>query len=182
MNGTCSRGWTPPRPSCAPSSTACPFATPLTPAGPRAVRAASCRCRRTCRRRSRRAARCPPRRASATSWPRSGAARASCKELAAAHRHHQPGRHRLDQSRPLGEPARRVRPAHPQRRVPRRQARQRPALGHDARRASTSSWASPSRTCSCCWAPPGSPPALTARGCCRSAPSTTRSSIAASMR
>ena len=83
-----------------------------------------------------------------------GRGQGELKELADAHRHHQPGRHGLDQSRALGEPARRVRPPHPQRRVPRRQARQRAALGHDARRASTSNSASPSRTCSCCWARP----------------------------
>ena len=43
-----------------------------------------------------------------------------------------PGRDGLDQSRAVGEPARHLRSAHAQRRVPRRQAGERAALGHVA--------------------------------------------------
>ena len=50
-----------------------------------------------------------------------------------AHRHHQPGRDGVDQSRPLGEPARGVFDRHTRNDVFRdSQARQRAALGHDA--------------------------------------------------
>ena len=98
------------------------------------------------------------------------------------HRHHLARRHRLDQSRRLGEPARRLRPhteattssATP--RSPRRSA------GACRRRASTSSSASPRTTCSCCWRRSACRTRCSARGCCRSARSTIPSSTAASMR
>ena len=55
-------------------------------------------------------------------------------ELAAAHRHDLARRHRLDQSRPVGEPARPVGPHRGRGRVPRAQGRVGPAVAQDAAR------------------------------------------------
>ncbi len=76
------------------------------------------------------------------------------------HRHHLARRHRLDQPRRLGEPARAVPPPGAQGRVPRRQDPVGTALVGASARASTSSSASPSTTCSCCWPRSGCPAPL----------------------
>ena len=57
-----------------------------------------------------------------------------------AHRYDQPGCHGLHQSRAVGESARRVRPAHAQRRISRCQAGERAALGHGAGGAAHRAW------------------------------------------
>ena len=132
---------------------AAPFAQKLTPDGPVASASASihipdaCRFAEAAGRQDQHPGRLRRHPGGGRAWP--GRARRD----GPAHRHHQPGRDGQHQPRPVGQPARGVRPAYPQRRVPRRQAGQRATLGHGARRASISSWASPSRTCSCCWPP-----------------------------
>ena len=153
--GRRSRGWICPRPTCAAFLDAVPFATPLTPERPLSRRPgvhvpadpAGAEDRRPQDVHPGRLRRDPRR-----DRPRPG----RVAELAAPHRHHQPGRHRLHQSRALGEPPRRVRPPYPRRRVPRRQTRFAPNAGAWRPRASTSNSASPRRTCSCCWALPAS--------------------------
>ena len=101
----------------------------------------------------------------------------------ATHRHHLAGRHRLDQSRPAGSTgAACSAPSEAAGRVPRREVVLGRRCGARRRAASTSSSASPRTTCSCCWPRWAWPTSSSARGCCRSARSTTRSSTAASMR
>ena len=83
---------------------------------------------------------------------------------------------------PVGEPARRVRPAHPQRRVPRCETGQRAALGHDAGGPAHRAWHRRAESVSAAGRCGFGARRCTARGCCRSARCTIRSSIAASMR
>ena len=132
-NGTCSRAWTCPPTRCSAFLDACPFAHAADAARAAAVGA-----------RGAVPARLPmPKLAGRKMSTQAGfgdilaeigRGQGELRELAAAHRDHRPGRDGLHQPRPLGEPPRHVRPAHPQRRVPRRQARQRAALGHEAER------------------------------------------------
>ena len=121
-----------PRRSCAPSSPACPSPRPLAPEGrgwrrptvpvPAAFPAP----------------RVPAGRKMSTQaafgeiLAEIGRGQGEAAATGEAHRHHQPGRDRLHQSRPLGEPARHLRPAPEERRLPRRQAGLRAALGHVA--------------------------------------------------
>ena len=99
-----------------------------------------------------------------------------------AHRHDLARRHGLDQSRRLGQPARPVRPHRGRGRVPRARRSCRPSCGARRRAASISSSASPRTTCSSSSPRSASATSCSARGCCRSARSTIRSSPAASMR
>ena len=112
---------------------ACPSPGRLAPEGRRARGSRPCRCRRPFRRRRcRRGGSSRPSRPSARCWRRSAAGSGRGRGAGAADRHHQPGRDGLDQPRTLGEPARHLRPASQERRLPRCEACFRAALGHVA--------------------------------------------------
>ena len=120
------------RTNCGRSSTPCPFATPLTPEGRALTRAAGAGAGRRCRRRKAAGRKMSTQAGFGDILAEIGRGQGELQGPCRAYRHHRARRDGLDQSRPVGEPARHLRPAHPQRRVPRRQAGVRAALGHVA--------------------------------------------------
>ena len=143
--------------------------------------------------------RCRPRLAAAEAWPAARCPRKSGfgeilaeigrgqGELASrwrrAHHDHQPGCHRLHQSGALGEPARHLRSAYPQRRVPRQPSWPRAQRWGMSPKGQHIELGIAEQNLFLLLGAAGLTHALTRRAaCCRSARCTTRSSIAASMR
>ena len=99
-----------------------------------------------------------------------------------SHRHRRSGRDGVDQPGRLGQPARGLRAADSTSRFRQPRSRPRRSSGRCRRAVSTSSSGLPKTTCSSCWPHSACRGRCSARGCCRSAPSTIRSLRAASMR
>ena len=131
-SGTGSRAWTCRRTNSRRSSSACPFATPADAGGAGADRAGRCGAGRRCRCRSWPGAQMSTQGGFGDILAEIGRGQGELKELAEHIVTTSPGRDGFHQSGAVGEPARHLRPAYPQRRVPRRQAGERAALGHVA--------------------------------------------------
>ena len=150
--GSASRGWTCRRPNCGPSSQRARSPRRSTPEGRRAERAGGAGAGVAAAPKAAPGRKLSTQAAFGEILAEIGRGQGELTATRRAHRHHQPGRDGLDQSRPLGEPPRHLRPAHEATTCSATPSWRARSAGACRRRASTSSSASPSRTCSCCWA------------------------------